>query len=117
MDQKKIETNIGDVKGASINIASQHSNTTIHYTETVESNQELAKMTSELVALLKANFPPETVSVVSSMVNDAVTEAEKGENKDISKIKGLINVLSPIVQSIPTVVQTFSSWASMISGI
>ncbi|MGU3471903.1 hypothetical protein ACLBWT_12215 [Paenibacillus sp. D51F] len=117
MDEKKIETHFGDVKGASINIASDSNQTTVNYTESVRTNTALDKATADLLSLVKAHLNPETATVVSGMINDAATEAKKADKKDTSKIKGLISVVGPLLKAVPEAIETFTSWTSLIEDI
>jgi hypothetical protein len=113
---KKIETTISKVTGSSLNIASEHSTATTSYNATTVV-KPIDKATDELIYLLKSELNPETFPIVKGLVNQAAEES-KNDNKDESKIKGILSILEPLVQTaglIPAAVQAYQNWATMLT--
>lgn len=114
---KKIDNRMGNVTGSSINVGSDDATATTTYNVNTVA-QPIDNAAEELITHLRKALTPETFPVVEGMINQATEEAKK-EDKDDSKIKGLISVINPLIQTaglIPSAVEAFQNWASFLGN-
>ncbi|MFJ7941140.1 hypothetical protein ACIQYG_21995 [Peribacillus sp. NPDC096622] len=112
---KHIENNMGDITGSSVNVASDNATASTSYNVNTVI-QPIDKAAEELIIHLRKGLNPETFPVIEGMINQ-VTEEAKKEDGDESKIKGLIGVISPLIQTaglIPSALEAFQNWTAFL---